>query len=136
MNELSRFHEAQTTMYAQALKEIENEKKQSHWMWFIFPQLRGLGRSVDADYYGISDISEAQDYLQDKVLGKRLEEISNALLACTENDIAKIFGRTDAMKLKSSMTLFSIAKSSNPVFKKVLTKFFNGETCPLTTKLV
>ena len=105
MKQLSRFHEAQASTYNRALKEIQNGKKQSHWMWFVFPQLEGLGHSSMSNLYGIQDLAEAKEYLRDEIFGERLNEISQALLDLNSNDAAEIFGYIDAIKLKSSMTL-------------------------------
>lgn len=125
-NNLQRFLEAQQTTFASALAEIESGRKQTHWMWFIFPQLQDLGYSSTAKLYGIKDISEAEDYLQHKTLGTRLVSISKALLALPANDATSVLGSPDDMKLKSCMTLFSLLKNTDPVFEMVLKKFFNG----------
>jgi len=108
----------------------------SHWMWFIFPQIKGLGYSETARFYAIKSLDEASNYLHHPVLGKRLVEISSELLHLTTNDAAAVFGSVDAMKLKSSMTLFSLVKNSNPVFQKVLDKFFDGMKDHKTIELV
>lgn len=121
---LSRFTTAHQSDYHQALVEIKNGRKLSHWMWYIFPQLKGLGRSSTSDYYGIHDLDEAKAFLQDEYLGPHLLEISNALLRLECNDARIIMGRPDDLKLKSSMTLFSIAAPQEQVFKAVLEKFF------------
>jgi len=135
-NNLSRFIEAQDGVYEIALGEIKNARKMSHWMWFIFPQIKGLGYSETARFYAIKSLDEASNYLHHPVLGKRLVEISSTLLHLTTNDAAAVFGSVDAMKLKSSMTLFSLVKNSNPVFKKVLDKFFDGMKDHKTIELV
>ena len=135
-NNLSRFIEAQDGVYEIALGEIKNGRKMSHWMWFIFPQIKGLGYSETARFYAIKSLDEASNYLHHPVLGKRLVEISSELLHLTTNDAAAVFGSVDAMKLKSSMTLFSLVKNSNPVFKKVLDKFFDGMKDHKTIELV
>ena len=124
---LQRFIDAQRTDYAIALKEVEHGRKQSHWMWYIFPQIQGLGFSSTSKYYAIKNIDEAAAYLKHDVLGSRLIEICNALLGLKLNNAHSIFGSPDDMKLKSSMTLFSEVPGSNPVFKSVLDKFFNGK---------
>ena len=133
---LKRFLDAQERDYPTALQEIKNGKKQSHWMWYIFPQLKGLGRSYYADYYGIKDLSEAIAYLENDTLRERLEEISNALLELKDNDALKIMGNPDHHKLKSSMTLFSSVPGSNPVFEKVLIKFFEGRKSRRTLEML
>src|SRR4051812_46271089 len=101
---LERFIEAQQTDYATALAEIKRGRKQSHWMWYIFPQVMGLGYTGTSIMYSIKDLDEAAAYLNHEVLGKHLIEISNALLALETNDATKVFGSTDSMKLRSSMT--------------------------------
>ncbi|GMO11461.1 MAG: hypothetical protein Ta2D_13680 [Rickettsiales bacterium] len=114
--------------YNIALNEIKNGKKINHWIWYVFPQIQGLGESSTSKFYAIKDLNEAADYLNDEVLGKRLIEISQALL--THNKSAEdILGDIDACKLKSSMTLFSQVKPENSVFKQVLDKFYNGQQC-------
>ena len=126
-NHLEKFHKAQEKDYKTALREIQNGRKDSHWMWYIFPQLKGLGRSGMADYYGISNINEAKQYLADPVLGPRLLEISSALLEIDTNDAEKVMGYPDHLKLKSCMTLFAAADPHNEIFQKVLQKYYNGE---------
>src|SRR6476469_7431294 len=104
---LKRFIDAQATSYANALSEIKNGRKRSHWMWYIFPQIQGLGFSETSRYYAIKDIDEAEEFLKDPVLGPRLLKICNELLQLRSNDAHSIFGSPDDLKLKSSMTLFS-----------------------------
>lgn len=128
---LDRFLRAQEEAYPRALAEIQSGQKRSHWMWYIFPQLRGLGRSFESEYYGIRDRQEAMDYLAHPVLGARLLKISHALLSLEERDPRKILGYTDSAKLRSSMTLFHEA-GHDPVFRKVLDEFFGGEPDILT----
>ena len=127
MSELNRFLQAQSYQYEIALKEIQNGRKQSHWMWYIFPQLRGLGQSSMAWEYGITDLDEAKAYLAHPILGVRLLEICNAALNTSSNNAVEVFGFPDNLKLKSSMTLFEAADPQQPVFGKILVKFFNGE---------
>jgi len=136
MKGLERFKEAQELTYKQALQEIQNGKKTSHWIWFIFPQIKGLGYSYNSCLYGIQDIEEAREYLCDDVLGKRLIEISQALLDLKTSDAFEIFGDIDSIKLKSCMTLFSIADPSVSVFKDVLTKFYGGSVDCETVRLL
>ncbi len=124
---LDRFLRAQEGIYDTALAEIKNGRKASHWMWFIFPQIKGLGHSDTAKFYAIKDKKEAQEYLDHPVLGQRLIEISEELLQLHSTNAVQIFGNIDAMKLKSSMTLFSLLPNTDLVFQKVLDKFFHGE---------
>lgn len=135
-NSLQRFVEAQERNYAGALAEIKSGRKQSHWMWYVFPQMQGLGRSPTAQYYGIKNREEAAAYLQHPVLGGRLEEISAALLNLGTNDAHKIFGSPDDVKLKSSMTLFAAVAEEQPVFQQVLRKFFGGGKDEATLRLL
>lgn len=124
---LTRFIEAQKDVYKISLQEIKNGKKVSHWMWYIFPQIQGLGHSETAIFYAIKDKAEAIRYFNHPILGARLIEISNELLRLRTSDSIEVFGHTDSLKLKSSMTLFSLLENSNSVFQKVLDKFFDGE---------
>lgn len=123
---LNRFIEAQNRDYDTALAEIRAGKKVSHWMWYIFPQLKGLGRSSTSEYYGLSGIKEAQAYLSDPILKARLIEITDAVIAHKDKSAEEIFGGIDAKKLRSCMTLFSIAAPDIPVFDAVLEQFFHG----------
>ena len=124
--DLERFIRAQETDYRTALAEIRDGRKRSHWMWYIFPQIAGLGFSSTSKYYSLKNVEEAKAYLDDETLGKRLMEISGVLLNLESSDAAKIFGTPDDMKLRSSMTLFSRVEGAGPVFQKVLDKFFGG----------
>lgn len=133
---LTRFLDAQNQVYLNALSEIRKGKKQTHWMWFIFPQLKGLGRSSTAQYYGITGLEEASAYLQHPVLGKHLVQIASALLESQGRTASDIFGSPDDMKLRSSMTLFSQVENTDPVFQKVLDKYFQGRPDELTLKIV
>ena len=129
MNEeasISRFTSAQNKDYSIAMEEIKKGRKRSHWMWYIFPQIQGLGFSETSKYYAIRDLQEADEFLKHPLLGIRLIDICQALLNQTDNDASKIFGSPDDLKLKSSMTLFASLKETNPVFQMVLDKFFNG----------
>ena len=123
---IERFVAAQQNVYFQALNEIKNGSKQSHWMWFVFPQIRGLGFTDYNVYYGIKDLKEAEQYLNDPVLGKRLIEISEAVLSQDGKTALEIFGSPDDRKLKSCMTLFGQVPNTNPVFRKVLEKYYQG----------
>ncbi len=124
---LKRFIEAQQTHYPIALAEIKAGRKRSHWMWYIFPQIEGLGFSPTSKFYAIKDMKEAEAFLEHPVLGSRLIAICNELLDLEENNANKIFGSPDDLKLKSSMTLFSLVNKTDPVFELVLSKFFKGE---------
>lgn len=123
---LTRFIQAQKRDYDIALAEIRAGKKVSHWMWYIFPQFKGLGRSSTSEYYGLSGIKEAQAYLSDPILKARLIEITDAVIAHKDKSAEEIFGGIDAKKLRSCMTLFSIAAPDIPVFEAVLEQFFHG----------
>lgn len=123
---IERFVVAQENVYLRALNEIKNGKKQSHWMWFVFPQIRGLGFTDYNVYYGIKDLEEARHYLNDPVLGKRLIEISEAVLSQQGKTAIGIFGKPDDRKLKSCMTLFSQIENTDPIFQKVLEKYYLG----------
>lgn len=138
MFDLKRFIDAQNEgdAYKNALKEIGAGKKEGHWMWYIFPQLRGLGRSDTAMFYGIIGKAEAKAYLADKVLGGRLREICNSLIQTRGRKADEIFGPLDAMKLRSSMTLFYIASGKEEVFRKVLAKFFDEKLDPKTMEML
>ena len=125
-NSLSRFIQAQENDYQTALAEVRVGYKCSHWMWYIFPQLKGLGFSSTAQYYGINGREEAMTYLMHPVLGARLREITSVLLTLEGKSAVEIFGRTDAMKLRSSMTLF-YAVSEDDLFKKILDKYYDGK---------
>lgn len=129
---LKRFRDAQERDYDTALAEISNGRKRSHWMWYIFPQVKGLGFSETSRYYGVDGLGEAEAYLNDPVLGKRLLEISEALLTLQTNNASQVFGSPDDMKLRSSMTLFASVKGAPPVFQKVLDKFYKGAKDPQT----
>jgi uncharacterized protein (DUF1810 family) len=123
---LQRFLDAQARDYAQALAEITSGRKRSHWMWYIFPQVRGLGFSSTSQHYAIGDLAEAAAYLKHPVLGKRLVEISTALLGLAGSDANRVFGSPDDLKLKSSMTLFAAVPGADTVFEQVLAKYFGG----------
>ena len=126
MHDLNRFISAQERSYDAALREIKSGHKATHWRWYIFPQIAGLGFSSTARFYAISSMQEARDYYAHPVLGKRLVEISEALLALDTNDAAAVMGYPDDLKLRSSMTLF-LAASGDAVFQKVLDKFYSGK---------
>ncbi|TDO20731.1 DUF1810 domain-containing protein [Pedobacter duraquae] len=123
---LNRFIDAQERDYQTALAEIKNGKKRSHWMWYIFPQISGLGRSEAAKHYAIKDRQEAIEFLNNPILSNRLFEICEALVELEQDDPHVIFGSPDDMKLRSSMTLFAAVSGSSSVFKKVIDKYFDG----------
>lgn len=133
---LQRFLDAQQTSYQIALSEIKNGRKRSHWMWYIFPQIQGLGFSETSRFYAIKDVDEAEGFLKHPILGSRLIEICNVLLGLESNNANQIFGSPDDIKLKSSMTLFSALPNTNPIFELVLKKFFNGTKDNKTLQLV
>lgn len=123
---LQRFLDAQQEDYVQALAEVKNGKKRSHWIWYIFPQLKGLGMSYNSQYYGISGKEEAKAYLEHPVLGARLREITKALLDQHDVSVQKVFGSLDAMKVLSSMTLFREVATDDNLFSQVIDKFYQG----------
>ena len=135
-NSLERFISAQKNDYNIALAEIKNGKKRSHWMWYIFPQMEGLGLSSTSIFYGIKNIDEAERFLQHPILGSRLIEISQALLQLKSNDAYQIVGSPDDMKLQSCMTLFASLPNTNPVFIAVLNKYYNGIKDNITLQLI
>ena len=133
---LERFLTAQERDYATALREIRGGRKRSHWIWYIFPQLKDLGHSETAKYYGIKDLDEAKTYLSEPTLRARLIEISEALLSLRMNDPETVMGYPDDLKLRSSMTLFAAADPEEPVFGQVLEKFFHGRPDQRTLDLI
>ena len=136
-NDLNRFLTAQEDHYENALSEIKSGKKTSHWMWFIFPQFKGLGFSETSKFYSIKSLKEAEEYLNHPILGARLKEITEVLIDLDENDAHKIFGSPDDMKLHSCMTLFSeVDESDEKLFDKVIAKFFKGEKDKKTFELL
>jgi uncharacterized protein (DUF1810 family) len=126
-NTFNRFLSAQEPIYPQVLKELRIAKKTTHWMWFIFPQIEGLGHSSTAKYYSIKSIEEAKEYITHPVLGKRLIECANILLQLQNKTADQIFGYPDNLKLRSSMTLFNFVAPEQKVFADVLKKYFAGE---------
>lgn len=137
--DIHRFIEAQETPYfcgyKQALDEVKNGRKTNHWIWYIFPQLRCLGRSSRAHYYGIADREEAERYLNHILLGRRIREITNALLEHKDKTAESIFGDIDAVKVRSCMTMFDFL-SPNDIFGEVLRSFYNEERCEITLKVM
>lgn len=133
--DLDRFIEAQQATYPAALRELRSGRKSSHWMWFVFPQLRGLGRSETSLFYGLEGLPEARAYLAHPVLGPRLRAACEALLRAP-GDADRILGAVDALKLRSSMTLFRRAVPGDSLFDAVLERFYGGEPDPLTEALL
>jgi uncharacterized protein (DUF1810 family) len=134
--DLQRFVDAQSQTYAQAVAELRAGHKRTHWMWFVFPQLAGLGRSGMAQRFAISGLAEAHSYVAHPVLGRRLVECARTLTALDTADPVEVFGPVDAMKLRSSMTLFAVAAPDEPVFRQVLDHYFDGEPDEGTTSLL
>ena len=134
--DLNRFLKMQERDYAQALSEIHCGRKLSHWIWYIFPQLKGLGYSYNSQYYGLDGMGEAQAYMDNRILADHLIEISEALLSLPGNDPTAVMGYPDDLKLKSSMTLFAEAVPEFPVFQEVLDRYFQGEKDSATLKLL
>ena len=126
-NNLLRFLEAQQSIYSNVVKELQIGKKTTHWMWFIFPQIDGLGNSTTAKYYSIKTIEEAREYWMHPILGKRLLECANVILETQNKTADEIFGYPDTMKLRSCMTLFNFIAPEHKVFAAVLKKYFNCE---------
>jgi len=131
MIKLDRYIEAQKEDYEKAFNEIKNGKKKTHWMWYIFPQIKGLGQSETSKYYELVNLEEAKAYLNHELLGKRLLEISNLLLKINVTNIVDVLGEIDSVKLKSSMTLFDYVSEEN-IFNDVLEKYFDGKKDDLT----
>ena len=126
-HDLQRFIDAQRTIYAQVCDELQNGEKETHWMWFIFPQIKGLGISPTAHKYAIQGVDEAKAYLDHPLLGMRLRECSRLVNAVNGRSIEAIFGHPDHLKFHSSMTLFAHVDSSGGLFAAALTKYFKGE---------
>lgn len=129
--DLRRFVEAQEGVYPDAVRELRAGRKRSHWMWFVFPQLRGLGRSPMAERYGIGSIEEAKAYASDAVLGARLRECTRAVVEVKGRSVEEIFGFPDDLKFRSCMTLFWRA-TGEEIFREALEKYFGGEEDGLT----
>ena len=134
--DLDRFVAAQEDVYEAALAELKAGRKQSHWMWFVFPQFAGLGRSPTARFYAIQSAAEARAYLAHSLLGPRLRECVEALLGNRRSSVEAIFGPIDAMKLKSSMTLFEAVAADATLFAAVLGAFFDGARDAATLRLL
>lgn len=134
--DLRRFVDAQDGVYDTVLAELRNGAKRSHWIWFVFPQLRGLGRSPTAVRFGIASLDEARAYLAHPVLGPRLRECTRLVGLIDGRSVDEIFGWPDNLKVRSSMTLFARATDDNADFRAVLDKFYNGEDDPATVELL
>ncbi len=134
--DLQRFLDTHEEYYDIAKSELSNGKKQSHYMWFIFPQIKGLGVSKVAQYYALQDIEETRLYMQNEVLKTHMEELLNILLGLEKNDPYDIFGETDGMKFKSCLTLFKLANPDNDIFARALNKFYNGAEDCLTIDII
>ncbi|MGA9637418.1 DUF1810 domain-containing protein [Flavobacterium sp.] len=131
-----RFLDAHNKLYLTAISELKNGKKETHWMWFIFPQLRGLGKSSISNFYGIVGLDEAEAFMNHRTLSNNLIEISKVLLQHNHKSIDEIFGFTDAQKLLSCMTLFSETSNSHPVFHQIIDSFFVGKKDEKTLQLL
>ena len=134
--DLDRFVAAQQGVYEGVLDELRRGRKVGHWIWFIFPQMAGLGPSAMAQRFGIRSRAMAQAYLKHPILGKRLRECTRPMLASTSLDISSILSYPDVLKFRSSMTLFAIADPEESMFAEALKKFFAGERDPLTVELL
>jgi uncharacterized protein (DUF1810 family) len=130
--DLRRFVEAQAGIYGQVLDELRAGRKRSHWIWFVFPQIAGLGSSPTASRYAIASLDEARAYLDHDLLGPRLHECTRLVNAVRGRSIREIFGSPDDMKVRSSMTLFVHATTDNRDFVDLLTRYYDGEEDPLT----
>lgn len=136
MFDLDRFLQAQTRDYPTALREILDGHKQSHWIWYILPQLRGIGHSHNATFYGIDGLDEARAYLAHPVLHRRLLAVLDAMLVHRDRAAVSVLGTVDAAKLRSCATLFHLAAPDEPIFSDILDTFFDGKPCALTVKAV
>ena len=134
--DLARFLNAQAGVYPQVLAELQAGQKRSHWIWFIFPQMKGLGSSSHAQFYGIGSLDEAAAYWRHPVLGPRLEECTRLVIQVEKRSIQQILGYPDDLKFRSSMTLFSRADSEAAVFPQALDKYFASQPDPLTLELL
>ncbi|MHA4895205.1 DUF1810 domain-containing protein [Pedobacter sp. PWIIR3] len=133
---LDRFILAQERDYENALTEISYGKKKTHWMWYIFPQIQGLGFSESAKYYGIKDLKEAGEYYAHPVLGPRLVKIAKALLEHNRRSATEIFGNPDDLKLRSCMTLFAAVPHTDPIFQSIIDQFFDGQQDQKTKRIL
>ena len=136
INSLDRFIKPQELMFPVALRELKKGKKISHWMWYIFPQLRGLGQSSMSYIYGLAGLEEAEAYLANTTLKSRLYELCEILLKHKDKSAVDIFGNVDAMKLKSSMTIFALTSEDHTIFDQVLDQFFDGQMDEVTIEMI
>lgn len=134
--DLQRFVKAQDPVFATVLTELRDGRKRSHWMWFVFPQLRDLGRSPTAQLYGIAGLDEAQAYLAHPILGNRLAQATETVLAVQGRTLHEIFGSPDDLKFRSSMTLFTQAAEGEDLYRKALDRFCDGRPDDATLKLL
>lgn len=134
--DLTRFRDAQDTCYHRVKAELSMGLKRSHWVWFVFPQLQGLGQSMTAKQYSLNSLSEAQRYLEDGLLGGRLRECCSLLLACDTTDLKDVMGDIDSIKVRSCVTLFKQLPKPEPIFQQVLDKYFDGKADELTLGLL
>ena len=132
--DLERFVRAQQPVMAVVRRELAAGRKRSHWMWFVFPQLRGLGRSATAQHYAIDSLAQAEAYLRHELLGPRLLECTALVLAVEGSSIAEIFGSPDDLKFRSCMTLFARVKDTSPLFQIALDRYFGGVADALTLR--
>jgi uncharacterized protein (DUF1810 family) len=138
-SDLVRFLDGQDQIYAQVIEELTSGRKQTHWMWFIFPQLVGLGRSAMAQHYAIRDLDQARRYLADSILGPRLRQVVKLMLDQKQKSVFEILGSPDDMKFRSCLTLFREAASENSdrtLFKKALDQFYRGQPDGRTLELL
>ncbi|APA90151.1 DUF1810 domain-containing protein (plasmid) [Paraburkholderia sprentiae WSM5005] len=135
-DDFQRFLDAQNPVYAQVCDELKHGRKQSHWMWFVFPQIQGLGASAMAQRFALSSLAEAQAYLRHPILGPRLRETTQLVNLVGDRSIEEIFGYPDYLKFRSSVTLFARATNDNDVFVEALRKYFGGEADPRTLDLL
>jgi uncharacterized protein (DUF1810 family) len=131
---LQRFVDAQQHVISSVMAELKHGRKHGHWIWFIFPQLKGLGHSANSEFYGIVSVQEAAAYLGHPILGPRLIECTQLVNAIERRSAEDIFGEIDAMKFRSSMTLFAKAAPQNKIFDDALNKYFKGQADALTLK--
>jgi len=132
--DLQRFVDAQAPVIEAVMAELGAGAKRTHWMWFVFPQLKSLGRSGTAWHYGLDSVDEARAYLADQVLGERLKACTRAVLAHRDKSVAAIFGSPDDLKFRSCMTLFRLAAPEEPLFRQALERFCEGRPDPLTVE--
>jgi uncharacterized protein (DUF1810 family) len=135
-HDLNRFVTAQSAVYSQVLAELKAGEKRTHWIWFIFPQLKGLGLSPQSEFYGVGSLAEAQAYAQHPILGPRLDQCTRLVHRVDNRTIRQILGSPDDLKFRSSMTLFARAVPHNPIFQATLNKYFNSEPDPNTLDLL